>query len=95
MKGKFYQSSFTREYQNFHLSKRDEPKLPGYQSAKGARFSPGVLWAPVKNIERQNYQVLIQGTASFCTQRSVHGQATEEIQEGCLPDGGQQAYLLK
>ena len=31
MKDTFYQSSFTREYQNFHLSKRDEPKLAGYQ----------------------------------------------------------------
>ena len=78
MKDMFYQSSFTREYQNFHLSKRDEPKLTGYQSAKGARFSPGVLWAPVKNIERQNYQVLVQReTASLCTQRSVHGEAIE------------------
>ena len=25
MKETFYRSSFTREYQNFHLSKRDEP----------------------------------------------------------------------
>ena len=43
-----------------NLSKRDEPKLAGYQSAKDARCSPGVFWAPVKNIERQNYQVLVQ-----------------------------------
>ena len=41
MKDTFYRSSFTREYKNFHLSKRDEPKLAGYQSAKGARCSPG------------------------------------------------------
>ena len=62
------------QYQNFHLSKRDEPKLAGYQSAKGARCSPGVLLAPVKNIERQNYQVLVQReAASFCIQRLVHG----------------------
>ena len=75
MKDTFYQSFFTREYQNLHLSKRDEPKLAGYQ---GARCSPCVLWAPVKNIERQNYQVLVQrGAASFCTQRLVHGQAIE------------------
>ena len=78
MKDAFYRSSFSREYQNFHLSKRDEPKLAGYQSAKGARCSPGVLWASVKNIERQNYQVLVQReAASFCTQRLVHGQAIE------------------
>ena len=68
MKDTFYRSSFTREYQNFHLSKRDEPKLAGYQSAKG----------PVKNIERQNYEVLVQReAASFFTQRLVHGQAIE------------------
>ena len=74
MKDAFYRSSFSREYQNFHLSKRDEAKLAGYQSAKGARCSPGVLWASVKNIERQNYQVLVQReAASFCTQRLVHG----------------------
>ena len=30
MKDTFYRSSFTREYQNLHLSKRDEPKLAGY-----------------------------------------------------------------
>ena len=78
MKETFYRSSFTREYQNFHLSKRDEPKLGGYQSANGARCSPGVLLAPVKNIERQNYQVLVQReAASFCIQRLVHGQAIE------------------
>ena len=78
MKDTFYRSSFTREYQNFHLSKLDEPKLAGYQSAKGARCSPGVLGAPVKNIERQNYQVLAQReAASFCTQRLVNGQAIE------------------
>ena len=29
MKDTFYRSSFTREHQNFHLSKRDEPKLAG------------------------------------------------------------------
>ena len=78
MKDTFYRSSFTREYQNFHLSKRDEPKLAGYHSAKGARCSAGVLCAPVKDIERQTYQVLVQReAASFCIQRLVHGQAIE------------------
>ena len=77
MKDAFYRSPFSREYQNFHLSKRDEPKLAGYQSAKGARCTSD-LSAPVKNIERQNYQVLVQReAASFCTQRLVHGQAIE------------------
>ena len=64
------------------------------QSSQGTKASkahdavPVVLGAPVKNIERQNYQVLVQrGTVSFCTQRSVHGQAIEGIQEGCLPNG--------
>ena len=78
MEDTFYRSSFTREYQDFHLSKRNESKLAGYQSGKKARCSPGVLRAPVKNIERQNYQVLGQReAASFCTQRLVHGQAIE------------------
>ena len=54
MKDTFYRSSFTREYQNFHLSKRDEPKLAGYQSAKEARCSPAL-------VQRE--------AASFCTQR--------------------------
>ena len=76
-----FSSSFRREYLNFHLSKRNEPELARYQSVKCARCSPDVLWAPVKNTESQNYQVLVQrGTASFCTQRSVHGQAIEGIQ---------------
>ena len=36
------------------------------------------LWAPVENIERQNYQVLVQQeAASFGTQRPVHVQAIE------------------
>ena len=76
-----FSSSFRREYLNFHLSKCNEPELARYQSVKCARCSPDVLWAPVKNTESQNYQVLVQrGTASFCTQRSVHGQAIEGIQ---------------
>ena len=33
MKDTFQQSSFRREYLNFHLSKRNEPKLAGYQIA--------------------------------------------------------------